>query len=151
MDICVDFDGTCVSHEFPEIGKDIGAVPVLKRLVEQGHNLILFTMRSDSKEVTSKDYGIEDTPRDYLTEAVDWFKKRDIPLYGIQENPTQKGWTTSPKAYGQLYIDDAALGCPLTYNPEVSSRVFVDWFAVERWLEGSRVLVEELDFGDSQI
>ena len=45
--ISVDFDGTCVSHEFPNIGKDIGAVPVLKALVENGHQLVLFTMRSD--------------------------------------------------------------------------------------------------------
>jgi hypothetical protein len=24
--IAVDFDGTCVTHEYPSIGKDIGAV-----------------------------------------------------------------------------------------------------------------------------
>ena len=34
--INIDFDGTCVSHEFPEIGRDIGAVPVLRELVETG-------------------------------------------------------------------------------------------------------------------
>lgn len=34
MVIAVDFDGTCVTHEFPKVGKDIGAVPVLKELVE---------------------------------------------------------------------------------------------------------------------
>jgi len=28
MEICIDFDGTCVTHEFPKVGKDIGAVPV---------------------------------------------------------------------------------------------------------------------------
>lgn len=33
MDICIDFDGTCVSHEFLRIGKDIGAIPILKQLV----------------------------------------------------------------------------------------------------------------------
>lgn len=32
MDIVIDFDGTCVTHEFPLVGKDIGAVPVLKKL-----------------------------------------------------------------------------------------------------------------------
>ena len=46
LDICIDFDGTCVSHEFPEVGYDIGAAPVLKELVSNGHRLILFTMRS---------------------------------------------------------------------------------------------------------
>ena len=45
--IGIDFDGTCVTHEFPRIGKDIGAVPVLKELIANGHDLILFTMRSD--------------------------------------------------------------------------------------------------------
>jgi hypothetical protein len=56
MDICIDFDGTCVTHEFPEVGKDIGAVPVLRKLVEQGHNLILFTMRSDFKGKASPEF-----------------------------------------------------------------------------------------------
>lgn len=58
MDICIDFDGTCVMHEFPEVGQDIGAVPVLKKLVEAGHNLILFTMRSDVVQPKSDDKDI---------------------------------------------------------------------------------------------
>ena len=33
MIIAVDFDVTCVTHEFPKVGKDIGAVPVLKELI----------------------------------------------------------------------------------------------------------------------
>lgn len=40
MKIAIDFDGTCVYHEFPKVGGDIGAVPVLKRLVEEGHQLV---------------------------------------------------------------------------------------------------------------
>ena len=43
--ICVDFDGTCTTHDYPHIGKDIGAIQVLRDLVENGHKLILFTMR----------------------------------------------------------------------------------------------------------
>ena len=50
------------------------------------------------------------------TDAVNWFKKNDIPLYGINENPDQSSWTTSPKPYCHIYIDDAALGCPLIRN-----------------------------------
>ena len=50
MEICIDFDGTCVTHDFPKVGKDIGAIPVLKKLIENGHNLILFTMRSDDQD-----------------------------------------------------------------------------------------------------
>jgi len=45
MIIAIDFDGTCVTHAYPKIGKDIGAVPVLKQLVQYGHQLILWTMR----------------------------------------------------------------------------------------------------------
>ena len=118
MEICIDFDGTCVTHEFPEVGKDIGAVPVLKELVSKGHKLILFTMRSEK----------------YLDEAVKWFEDNGVTLYGIQSNPTQKEWTSSPKAYGQLYIDDAAYGCPLINLPEYSSRPFVDWNEIEKHL-----------------
>ena len=47
MTINIDFDGTVVTHDFPNVGKDIGAVPILRKLVNQGHQLILFTMRAD--------------------------------------------------------------------------------------------------------
>lgn len=46
MVIAVDFDGTCVTHEFPKIGKDIGAIPVLRKLVEKGHQIILYYEKS---------------------------------------------------------------------------------------------------------
>ena len=140
MEICIDFDGTCVTHEFPKVGKDIGAVPVLKKLVEAGHNLILFTMRSDIEEVTSNDYGIHKQAGEYLTDAVNWFIDNHIPLHGVNVNPTQHTWTKSPKAYGQLYIDDAALGCPLIYSREISDRPFVDWTKVEEMLKAIGVL-----------
>lgn len=128
MDICIDFDGTCVTHEFPKIGKDISAVPVLNKIVKAGHNLILFTMRSDRPE------------KPYLADAVKWFKDNNIPLYGVNSNPHQKRWTNSPKAYGQLYIDDAALGCPLKMDKELSNRPFVDWERVKRLLIQSGVI-----------
>jgi hypothetical protein len=73
----------------------------------------------------------------YLKDAVNWFEENDIPLYGIQENPTQKAWTSSPKAYGQLIIDDICLGIPLKVDPNLSNRPFVDWTKC-------RVLMEEL-------
>ena len=115
MEIAVDFDGTCVTHDYPRVGKDIGAVPVLKALVQKGHKLILWTMRSGPG----------------LTSAVEWFKANEIPLYGIQINPGQQSWTSSPKAYAQLYIDDAALGCYLKEDKNLSDRPFVDWTLVE--------------------
>jgi hypothetical protein len=119
--ICIDFDGTCVEHEFPKVGADIGAVPVLKELVSNGNQLILFTMRSNGKS------------GNFLDDAIEWFSKNEIPLYGIQTNPTQKNWTSSPKAYGELYIDDAALGAPLIY-PGGGKNPYIDWAKAKEFL-----------------
>ena len=124
MDICVDFDGTCVTHAYPEMGVDIGAAPVLKRLLEQGHNLIIFTMRSGKE----------------LDDAVNWFREKVGEPYGINTNPTQLSWTTSPKALGHLYIDDAALGAPLKYDSSISPRKFIDWAQVYRYLRFNEIL-----------
>ena len=139
MDICIDFDGTCVTHDFPEVGKDIGAAPVLRRLVENGHRLILFTMRADGQQEQMIN-GYKFFAGDFLTQAVNWFKDNNIALYGIQRNPSQDQWTISPKAYGHLYIDDAALGCPLAFNPKLSSRQYADWHVIEWMLEDMAIL-----------
>jgi hypothetical protein len=69
-----------------------------------------------------------------LTDAINWFKQNNIPLYGIQTNPTQAAWTSSPKSLADLMIDDSALGCPLKYDPTLSPRLFVDWEIVEKML-----------------
>ena len=129
MIIAVDFDGTCVTHEFPEVGKDIGAVPVLKELVKKGHKIILYTMRSHpNKNNQGKTLSGEIISNDTLQDAIDWFKRNKILLYGINENPNQERWTSSPKVYANIYIDDAALGTPLKYNKDdVSSRPYVNW------------------------
>lgn len=140
MDICIDFDGTCVTHEFPDIGKEIGAIPVLKELTEKGHRLILFTMRSDrkkKKKVNGEEVIVEEN---VLTEAVKWFEDNGIPLYGIQKNPTQRFWTSSPKAYGHLYIDDANLGCPLIYDESICDRSYADWVKIRELLIEKGVL-----------
>ncbi|GAA5219746.1 hypothetical protein [Membranihabitans marinus] len=127
MVIGVDFDGTCVTHEFPKIGQDIGAVPVLKELVAQGHKLILYTMRSN---MAPKKQNTDDDGK-YLDHAVEWFNQHEIPLYAINQNPSQRRWTKSPKIYAHVYIDDAALGCPLIEDSDVSNRPFVDWEGVK--------------------
>lgn len=115
--IAVDFDGTCVTHEFPKIGKNIGAAEVLIALSNKGYKLILYTMRS----------GL------LLQEAVEWFKNNNIPLYAINENPSQKSWTNSPKVFAHYYIDDAAVGCPLLYDEILSNRPYVDWEEIENY------------------
>lgn len=140
MTINLDFDGTCVTHSFPEVGEDIGAVPVLKRLVDNGHQLILFTMRCDAQQEQTFEDGYKIHGGDFLAQAVNWFKENNIPLYGIQCNPSQNTWTSSPKSYAHLMIDDSALGCPLKFEPALSNRPFVDWFLVEKWLEDNRII-----------
>ncbi len=134
MVIAIDFDGSVTTHSYPHIGKDIGAAPILKRLVANGHDLILWTMRCDEQREIILDNGYKIHGGDFLTQAVNWFKDNDIPLYGIQRNPTQDTWTTSPKCYAELFIDDAALGAPLKFDPEVSDRLFLDWDEIEKYL-----------------
>ena len=97
--IAVDFDGTVVTHAYPYVGEDAGAVPVLRELVDNGCKLILYTMRSDK----------------LLEAAVAWFRDRQLPLYAVNSNPEQAHWTASPKVHADLYIDDAALGCPVRF------------------------------------
>ena len=73
MDIVIDFDGTCVTHAFPAVGLDIGAEPILKKILDNGHNLILFTMRSDLPSPTYRNQGKMLPPGNYLKDAIDWF------------------------------------------------------------------------------
>jgi hypothetical protein len=132
MIIAIDFDGTCVTHDMSKAGKEIGAALVLRKLVEKGHQLILWTMRCESGVESGKFIS-------GLTDAVKWFENNNIPLYGIQCDPTQKEWTQSPKCYAHLYIDDRALGCPLIY-PENGDRPYVDWEKVEQYLISNGIL-----------
>lgn len=128
MYICVDFDGTIVDHEFPKLGKPVpNAIEWLKRFNSLGANIILFTMRSDSKK-----YG------PVLSDAVKYLEKNGIELYAVNENPTQKSWTKSPKAYGNFYIDDSAVGCPLIH-PTGFKRPCVDWEKVGKYIEHAAI------------
>ena len=115
--IALDFDGTVVTHAYPEVGEDIGAVAVLKELVAQDDKLILWTMRSGK----------------LLEEAVAWFKKHDIPLWAVNENPTQKEWTSSPTLHADLLIDDSALGCPTCFL-DGERRPAADWRRIREML-----------------
>ena len=125
MIIALDFDGTVVTHEYPYVGEDIGAVPVLKELIAAGHQLILFTMRSGK----------------LLDDALAWFEHNGIELYAVNENPEQKSWTSSVKVHANIYIDDCALGCPIRFEDGVR-RPFVDWQKVREILAYNRVIAD---------
>ncbi|MFC1832412.1 hypothetical protein ACFL0S_10390, partial [Thermodesulfobacteriota bacterium] len=101
----------------------------LKRLQDQGAKLILFTMRSDTS-----------VGGPMLSDAVSFLEDKGIKFYGINKNPDQDSWTESPKAYADIYVDDAAFGCPLI-RPKGFRRPCVDWETVgpallERLLRG---------------
>ena len=122
--IAVDFDGTCVEHDYPEVGMDVeGAVEVLRALNDKGHRIILFTMRSGAK----------------LEAAIKWFKQRKIGLWSVNNNPEQKEWTDSVKVYAHYYIDDSALGCPIMFI-DGAPRPAVNWTKVRTILENDGVL-----------
>ena len=122
--IAVDFDGTCVEHNYPAIGMDVeGAVEVLRALNKHGHRIILNTMRSGQR----------------LEAAVRWFRDRKIELWAVNRNPEQEQWTTSPKVYADIYIDDSALGCPLIFLEGVR-RPVVNWSKVRQLLESDGMI-----------
>ena len=122
--IAVDFDGTCVEHNYPAIGMEVeGAVEVLRALNKRGHRIILNTMRSGEK----------------LDAAVKWFSDRKIVLWGVNRNPEQEEWTASPKVYADWYIDDSALGCPIMFIDGVR-RPVVKWSKVRTLRENNGVL-----------
>lgn len=116
--ILIDFDGTCCTHAYPDVGSDIGAESVLKKLVAKGHRLILYTMRSGK----------------HLDDAIKWFNDRDIPLYAVGKEPNQHKWTSSNKCHGDLVIDDRDLGVPLV-TAVTDEAPYVDWVEVEKLLK----------------
>ena len=63
--------------------------------------------------------------------AVTYLQENGITPWGVNQNPEQD-WSDSPKAYAQVYIDDAALGCPL--EKKGSDRPMVYWPRVREHL-----------------
>lgn len=119
--IAVDFDGTLVEQEYPDIGSPVpGAGRVLRRLVDAGHLIILWTCRSgEALEVAVR----------YVTEEL------GIPLHAVNANGPGDPWKGNPKAWAHTYIDEAALGCPLVFCPVGRAHPMVDWYSVEVMLE----------------
>lgn len=98
MVIAVDFDGTIVTHEYPEIGREIPfAIDTLKRLQSEGHHqLILWTVREG----------------ELLKEAVEFCRERGLEFYAINNNyPESERIDDQPrKLNAELFIDDRNLG-----------------------------------------
>ncbi len=98
MIIAVDFDGTIVEHRYPEIGTErLFATETLKLLIQDGHRLILWTVREG----------------ELLEAAVEWCRERGVEFYAInrdypEESRDDKGFSRKLKA--DLFIDDRSLG-----------------------------------------
>jgi len=109
MIIAVDFDGTIVEHQYPDIGEEIPfAFKTIKSLQQQGHTLILWTFRSGQE----------------LTDAISFCKKNKVEFHAINNNFPDEEYDSSisRKIYADVYIDDRnILGLP-------------DWLTIERML-----------------
>ena len=99
MTIAVDFDGTIVTHEYPQIGKEIPfAIQTLKMLQQDGHKLILWSVRKDK----------------LLEDAVQWCRERGLEFYAVNkeypEEEMQNNNYYSRKLKVDLWIDDRNVG-----------------------------------------
>jgi hypothetical protein len=112
MKLAIDFDGTIVEHAYPYLGNPVpDALEYLRQFQTAGAELILWTMRSG----------------DELTDAVEYCAQHGVHFQSVNQGIGDRAWTLSPKAYANIYIDDAAFGCPLT---QTDSRPYVDWSVV---------------------
>lgn len=99
MLIAVDFDGTIVTNRYPEIGEEIPfAVDTLKMLRQDGHRLILWTVREGHQ----------------LDEAVNWCRERGLEFYAVNRDYPEETTDNNPhfsrKLKVDLFIDDRNLG-----------------------------------------
>lgn len=95
--IAVDFDGTIVEHDYPNIGKErLFAFITLKELQKRGALLILWTFRAGRE----------------LQEAVDYCRANGIEFYAVNRNYPEEQWTeeTPRKINVDIYIDDKNVG-----------------------------------------
>jgi hypothetical protein len=95
--IAVDFDGTIVTHAYPQIGKEmLFAFATLKELQNRGHKLILWTFRSG----------------ELLDEAVDYCRKNGIEFYAVNKNYPEEQFSDkiSRKVNADIFIDDRNIG-----------------------------------------
>jgi hypothetical protein len=129
MIVSLDFDGTLVrTDNFPVF--DPTPLPgLMEALTWMKENLdakfILLTQRDHDhvynpilgKAVRRKPGDLHST---VLQTAINWCKDHGIELYAVNDNPSQRGWSTSKKVYSDLIIDDRSL-LPLDEND------CVDW------------------------
>jgi hydroxymethylpyrimidine pyrophosphatase-like HAD family hydrolase len=103
MIIAVDFDGTIVENRFPRIGKEISfAIETLKAFNKQGHQLILWTVRSGRQ----------------LEEAVAFCEERGVEFYAVNKSYPEEVFdeSLSRKINADIFIDDRNIGGMLSWG-----------------------------------
>lgn len=109
--IGLDFDGTVVEHSYPKIGNPLpDCIYWLRKCQDAGAKFILWTIRDDK----------------HLLDAISYLNGCGIRIYGANQNPGQREWNSSPKAYCHIYVDDMGMGIPLEPRPG-HSRMAVNW------------------------
>ena len=120
MTIAVDFDGTIVEHRYPEIGKERPfAVETLKRLINDRHRLILWSVREGK----------------LLDDAVEWCRARGLEFYAVNKDfpeETTEHTQYSRKLKADLFIDDRNVGG------------IADWGVIYRMISESKTMEQVL-------
>lgn len=100
MLIAVDFDGTIVEHAYPAIGRPIPfAIDVLKKLQEEGHEIVLWTYRTGET----------------LDAAVNYCREKGLEFYAVNKMYPEEEWEEGGprKIDADIFIDDKnILGLP---------------------------------------
>lgn len=99
--VAVDFDGTLVEDNFPEIGRPyMEMFQTMIYLRNKGVKVVLWTSRNFYKN------------RDLLEEAVQFCKEKGLEFDAINENVQEVQELTGEdtrKIYADLYIDDKSI------------------------------------------
>lgn len=113
--ILVDFDGTVVPKlPIGYSNYNTGAERVLRKLVDRGHKIVLWTCRNNSPDNPYNYINGKWRKETSLEEAVRWFKERDIELFGINSVPGEVLEVgTSRKALSSYVIDDTSICMPM--------------------------------------
>lgn len=127
MIIAVDFDGTIVEHKYPKIGKEIPfAIDTLKKLRQEGHQLILWSVREGR----------------LLEEAVEFCRQRGLEFYAVNSNYQEEKVehvNFSRKIKADIFIDDRNVGGMLDWG------VIYDLITTDRTVE--ELIEERLNAG----
>lgn len=97
--IAVDFDGTIVTHEYPNIGEELPfATETLRMLIRDRHRVILWSVREGK----------------LLQDAIDWCRERGVEFYAVNrdypEEEKEKNNHYSRKLKADYFIDDRGIG-----------------------------------------